>query len=117
VLDRLIDARGGRPMEEGMIMVEGAAPGAFAKWLPALLAALAAPPDRTPIADFSDAIKRRRASSRARSPARIPGGDSARRSVWWLRTTMRRRDLLDGDRLNIRWPDVGGRRRSCAQMR
>jgi cholesterol oxidase len=104
----LIDARGGRSIEEGMIMVDGAAPGAFAKWLPALLAALSATTGQDTDHGLSDAIqeKARELESKIAGPhtgavqrtqiCLVVAHDDAAGEIF-----------LDGDRLNIRWPDVG----------
>jgi cholesterol oxidase len=104
----LIDARGGRPIEEGMIMVDGAAPGAFAKWLPALLAALSATTGQDTDHGLSDAIKEkaRELESKLAGPhtgavqrtqiCLVVAHDDAAGEIY-----------LDGDRLNIRWPEVG----------
>lgn len=104
----LIDARGGRSVEEGMIMVDGAAPGAFAKWLPALLAALSATTGQDTDHGLSDAIreKARELESKIAGPhtgavhrtqiCLVVAHDDAAGEIY-----------LDGDRLNIHWPDVG----------
>jgi len=104
----LIDARGGRPIEEGMIMVDGAAPGAFAKWLPALLAALSETTGQDTDHGLSDAIKEkaRELESKLAGPhtgavqrtqiCLVVAHDDAAGEIY-----------LDGDRLNIRWPEVG----------
>jgi cholesterol oxidase len=104
----IIDARGGRPVDEGMIFVEGAAPGAFAKWLPALFAALAATTGEDTDSGLRDAIREkvRELGSQLAGPytgavhrtqiCLVVSHDDAAGEIF-----------LDGDRLNIRWPDVG----------
>jgi cholesterol oxidase len=104
----IIDARGGRAVDEGMIMVEGAAPGAFAKWLPALLGALAAVTGQDTDRGFTDAVKEkvRELESKVAGPytgavhrtqiCLVVAQDDAGGEM-----------VLDGDRLTIRWPDVG----------
>jgi cholesterol oxidase len=104
----IIDARGGRALDEGMILVDGAAPGAFAKWLPALLAALAATTGQDTDRGFSDAIKEKTRELESQVAGAYTGAvhrtqiclvvahDDAAGEIY-----------LDGDRLNIRWPDVG----------
>jgi cholesterol oxidase len=104
----LIDARGGRSIEEGMIMVDGAAPGAFAKWLPALLAALSATTGQDTDHGLSDAIK-----EKARElESKIAGPHTGAVQRTQICLVVAHDDaageiFLDGDRLNIRWPDVG----------
>jgi cholesterol oxidase len=104
----IIDARGGRAIDESMIMVEGAAPGAFAKWLPALLGALAAATGQDTDRGLTDAIKEKARS--LESTVAGPYSGAVHRTQICL--VVAHDDAggemyLDGDRLTIRWPDVG----------
>jgi cholesterol oxidase len=104
----IIDARGGCPVEEGMIFVEGALPGAFAKWLPAFFAALAATSGEDTDSGLRDAVREkvRELGSHLAGPytgavhrtqvCLVVSHDDAAGEIF-----------LDGNRLNIRWPDVG----------
>jgi cholesterol oxidase len=91
-----------------MILFDGAAPGAFAKWLPALLAALAAATGEDTDSGSGDAVREMAreiesnlAGSRVGAIHRtqicpVVAHDDAGGEIF-----------LDGERLNIRWPDVG----------
>jgi cholesterol oxidase len=104
----IIDARGGRPAEEGMIMVDGAAPGAFAKWLPALLAALAAATGQDTDRGLSDAIKEKARELESKVAGPYTGAVHRTQICLVVAHDDATGEIsLDGDRLNIRWPDVG----------
>jgi len=104
----IIDARGGRPVDEGMIMVDGAAPGAFAKWLPALLAALAATTGQDTDRGLSDAIKEKARELESKVAGAYTGAVHRTQICLVVAHDDAAGEIsLDGDRLNIRWPDVG----------
>jgi cholesterol oxidase len=104
----IIDARGGRPVDEGMILVDGAAPGAFAKWLPALLSALSATTGEDTDRGLGDAIR-----EKARElESQVAGAYSGAAYRTQICLVVAHDDgageiLLEGERLNIRWPEVG----------
>jgi len=104
----IIDVRGGRPVDEGMIMIDGAAPGAFAKWLPALLSALAATTGEDTDHGLGDAIR-----EKARElESQVAGAYSGAVHHTQICLVVAHDDAageiqLDGDRLNIRWSEVG----------
>ena len=104
----LIDARGGRPLDEGMIMVDGAAPGAFAKWLPALLATLAAATGEDTDRGLGDALREmaREVESNVAGP-RVGAIHRTQICLVVAHDDAAGEIFLDGERLNIRWPDVG----------
>jgi cholesterol oxidase len=104
----LIDARGGRSIEEGMIMVEGAAPGAFAKWLPALLAALAAATGEDTDSGLADRIREKARELESKIAGPHTGAvDRTQICLVVAHDDAGGEMYLDGDRLAIRWPGVG----------
>jgi len=104
----IIDARGGRAVEEGMIMVDGAAPGAFAKWLPALLAALAATTGQDAERGLGDTIREKARELESKvGGAYIGAVHRTQICLVVAHDDAAGQIYLDGDRLNIRWPDVG----------
>ena len=104
----IIDARGGRPVSEGMILVDGAAPGAFAKWLPALLAALAATTGEDTDRGLSAALREKARALESQVAGAYTGAVHRTQICLVVAHDDAAGEIfLDGDRLNIRWPDVG----------
>jgi cholesterol oxidase len=104
----IVDARAGHPLDEGMIMVDGAAPGAFAKWLPALLAALSATTGQDTDRGLGDLVREKARELESQIGGAYAG--AAHRTQICLvvaHDDAAGEIVLDGDRLNIRWPDVG----------
>jgi len=104
----LIDARGGRPPEEGYVMVDGSMPGAFAKWLPGLLAGMAV---ATGVDTDQGLVDKARELARALE-SKIAGpysGAVAHSQVCLVvaHDDASGRIVLDGERLDIRWRGVG----------
>ena len=103
-----IDLRAGRAVADGMILVEGALPGAFAKWLPALLGALSmATGDDT---DTGLVDRTKEIARQIESKVAGPYTGAVRRTQVCL--VVAHDDAageirLDGDRLDVRWPNVG----------
>lgn len=117
----LVDARGGRPVDEGMIMVDGAAPGAFAKWLPPLLAALSATTDQDTDGGFMDALREKTRELESQLGGAYVGAAHRTQICLVVAHDDAAGEIrLDGDRLEIRWPGVGSQApfvRADAMMR
>ncbi len=104
----IVDARGGRAFEDGMIMVDGAIPGAFAIGLPALLASLSAATGNDTDAGLADGA-RELARTFESQVAGAYSGAVYRTQVCLVvaHDDAQGEIILDGDRLNIRWPNAG----------
>jgi cholesterol oxidase len=104
----IIDARAGRGVRDGMILVDGTIPGAFGHWLPAIDSALA-----TLIGENTDHGRADKIAERARalqSKVMGPYTGSVHNTLLCLVVAQDEaagQIVLNGDRLTIRWPGAG----------
>jgi cholesterol oxidase len=104
----LIDARAGVAREQGFIMVDGAIPGAFGKWLPATFIALDKLTGRDTDSGFGDRMreKGRAWSSKLFGPY-VGAVHHTQLCLVVAQDDAAGRLSLENGRLVLRWPDVG----------
>jgi cholesterol oxidase len=104
----LIDLRAGKPVPEGMIVVDGAIPGALGAFLPGLLAAAAATTGTDAEHDWQDRVT---AAARSLESSLLgPRVGAIDRTLFFLvvaQDDAGGRMFLEDDRLRIRWPGAG----------
>jgi cholesterol oxidase len=108
----IVDARQGRDVEDGIMMVDAVIPGAFGAWLPAVESTLAAVIGQDTDRGLADKVAE---SLRAvKSKVMGPYSGAIHNTLLFLvvaHDDARGRIALDGDRLIVDWPSAGDERR------
>jgi cholesterol oxidase len=104
----LVDGRVGAPLDEGFIMVDGAVPGALAKWLPAVFIALDALTGRDTDTGIWDHLQERRRAWQSKLFGPYAGAVHHTQTCLMVAHDDANGELrLEGDRLVLGWPGVG----------
>jgi len=107
----LIDGRAGVPLEDGYIMLDGAIPGALGKWLPYVFGTLGALTGRDTDGGVWDHVQERVRVWQSKLFGPYAGAVKHTQSCLMVTHDDANGEMrLEGDRLVLNWPGVGGQR-------